>query len=214
MILPRLGSLTVHARPLPSQSFPALVRSYGRLLDALPAIVSQAIRLTIVALLFVHQRVVIRVGDGRSIRVNCRVGSPVISWDIPDDADIAFAELNAATIGVHAAVHFESKRLSDPTAPKIGGPVSLELEHKLKFHFILPKYDDECSASRWPLSVHRYGDGTFPDFIDGETLALDECRPIQGKALAERETFHGFSQPKWPDYKDNISVKKSDGRMT
>ncbi len=75
MILPRSGSLTIHARPLPSQSFPALVRSYGGLLDALPAIVSQAIiRLAIAALLFVHQRVVIRVGDGRSIGVNCWVG--------------------------------------------------------------------------------------------------------------------------------------------
>ena len=75
MIVPRLGSLTVHARPLPSRSFPALVRSYGRLLDALPAIISQAvIRLAIAALFFVHQRVVIRVGDGRPIGVNCRVG--------------------------------------------------------------------------------------------------------------------------------------------
>ncbi|MGS7251171.1 T6SS effector BTH_I2691 family protein [Pseudomonas anuradhapurensis] len=134
--------------------------------------------------------------------------SPVISWDTPEYADIAFAELNAATIGVHAAVHFESKRLSDPTAPKIGGLVSLELEHKLKFHIILPKYDDEYSAYRWILSVHRYGDGTHPDFIGGETLALDEHGPVQVEPLTEGAKFHGFSQPKQPDYKDNISVKK------
>lgn len=67
MILPRLGSLTVR---LPSKSFPALVQPYGRLLDALPAIIG----LAIAALFFVHQRVVIRVGDGRPIGVNCRVG--------------------------------------------------------------------------------------------------------------------------------------------
>lgn len=72
MIVPRLGSLAVR---LPNQSFPALVQPYGRLLHALPAIISQAvIRLAIAALFFVHQRVVIRVGDGRPIGVDCRVG--------------------------------------------------------------------------------------------------------------------------------------------
>ncbi len=75
MILPRLGSLTVpQGRPQPiiPCAGPAL---RGRLFDALPTIISQAIiRLAIAALFFVHQRVVIRVGDGRPIRVNCRVG--------------------------------------------------------------------------------------------------------------------------------------------
>ena len=134
--------------------------------------------------------------------------SPVVYWGTPEYADIAFAELNAATLGVHAAVHFESKRISDPTTSKMGGLISLELEHKLKFYIILPKYNDEYSAYRWTLSVHRHGDGTFPDFIGGETLALDEYQPVQVEALTKTAIFHDFSQPNLPDYKSDILMEK------
>ncbi|MBO2893432.1 T6SS effector BTH_I2691 family protein [Pseudomonas asiatica] len=134
--------------------------------------------------------------------------NPVVSWKTPEYADIAFAELNAATLGVHAAIHFESKRLSDPATSKIGGLLSLELEQKLKFQIILPKYRDEHSAYRLMLVVHRHGDGTFPDFSGGETVVLDEYQPVRAEALTKAATFHDFFQPRLPDYKSDILVEK------
>ncbi|WP_258910094.1 T6SS effector BTH_I2691 family protein [Pseudomonas putida] len=134
---------------------------------------------------------------------------PAVHWPVPEYADIAFAELNAATLGVHVGVNFESKRLNDPAASKIGGMVSLELEHKLKFEIILPVFSDERSAFRWTLVAHRHGDGNFPDFIGGETLLVDEYQAFPVDALNKAEIFPDFSKPKTPDYKTDFSVNRT-----
>ncbi|HGY2302187.1 TPA: T6SS effector BTH_I2691 family protein, partial [Pseudomonas putida] len=133
---------------------------------------------------------------------------PAVHWPVPEYADIAFAELNAATLGVHVGVNFESKRLNDPAASKIGGMVSLELEHKLKFEIILPVFSDERSAFRWTLVAHRHGDGNFPDFIGGEILLVDEYQAFPVDALNKTEIFPDFSKPKTPDYRTDFSVNK------
>lgn len=133
---------------------------------------------------------------------------PAVHWPVPEYADIAFAELNAATLGVHVGVNFESKRLNDPAASKIGGMVSLELEHKLRFEIILPVFSDERSAFRWTLVAHRHGDGNFPDFIGGETLLVDEYQAFPVDALNKTEIFPDFSKPKTPDYRTDFSVNK------
>ena len=133
---------------------------------------------------------------------------PAVHWDVPEYADIAFAELNAATLGVYVGVHFESRRSSDPAASKIGGLVSLELEHQLKFRIELPGYSDQNSAFRWTLVVHRQGDGTFPEFFGGETLIVDEYQAFPVKDLAKAVKLPGFSQPRSPDYKSDFLVNK------
>ncbi|WP_455886000.1 T6SS effector BTH_I2691 family protein [Pseudomonas rustica] len=133
---------------------------------------------------------------------------PAVFWGSPEYADIAFAELNAATLGVCAAINFESNRSINPTVPKIGGLVSLELEHKLKFQVVLPSYSDERSAFRLILVVHRHGDGTFPDFFGGETVLVDEHQALPIEALTKAARFSGFSQPRLPDYRKNISVNR------
>ncbi|MFJ4255780.1 T6SS effector BTH_I2691 family protein [Pseudomonas monteilii] len=133
---------------------------------------------------------------------------PVVYWGSPEYADIAFAELNAAALGVCAAVNFESRLLSDPSAPKIGGLVSVELEHKLKFKVVLPGYSDECSALRVTLIVHRSGDGEFPNFIGGETVFVDEYQALPIEALTKAVKFPDFSHPKLPDYKRKVSVDR------
>ncbi|MNE63443.1 hypothetical protein D3C80_1587940 [compost metagenome] len=84
----------------------------------------------------------------------------------------------------------------------------MELEQKLKFQIILPKYRDEHSAYRLTLVVHRHGDGTFPDFSGGEAVVLDEYQPVRAEALTKTATFHDFFQPRLPDYKSDILVKK------
>ncbi|MFK0033468.1 T6SS effector BTH_I2691 family protein [Pseudomonas monteilii] len=133
---------------------------------------------------------------------------PAVHWRVPEYADIAFAELNAATLGVQVAVNFESKRSSDSTASKIGGLVSLELEHKIRFQVVLPAFSDERSAFRWTLVVHRYGDGNFPDFKGGETLLIDEHQALPVDALNKAQLFSEFSKPKNPDYRTDFSVKR------
>ena len=133
---------------------------------------------------------------------------PAVFWGSPEYADIAFAELNAATLGVCAAINFESNRSINSAAPRIGGLVSLELEHKLKFQVVLPSYSDECSAFRLVLVVHRHGDGNFPDFFGGETVLVDEYQALPIEALTKAARFSGFSQPRLPDYRKNISVNR------
>ncbi|MDM3885924.1 T6SS effector BTH_I2691 family protein, partial [Pseudomonas sp. BCRC 81390] len=135
--------------------------------------------------------------------------NPAVHWASPEYADIAFAELNAATLGMRAGIHFESKRSNDPAGSKIGGLVNLELEHKLKFQIVLPKYSDEHSAFRWVVIVHRQGDGTFPDFIGGETLLVDEYQAVSVEALTPSSEFAEFSKPSLPDYRSEFLLNRN-----
>nr|WP_225778298.1 T6SS effector BTH_I2691 family protein [Pseudomonas sp. Marseille-Q3773] len=134
--------------------------------------------------------------------------TPVIHWNSPDYADIAFAELNAATLGVQAEFHFESKLVSDPAVPRIGGLIGLEREQKLKFKIVLPHYRDGVSAYRWCLIVHRRGDGQFPDYMGGETLIVDEFHAPRSTGVSRSVNFSSFSPPRLPDYKSDFNINK------
>ncbi|AJQ46820.1 T6SS effector BTH_I2691 family protein [Pseudomonas putida] len=132
---------------------------------------------------------------------------PVIHWDTPEYADIAFAELNAATLGMQARLHFESNLITDPTVPRIGGLVGLEVEHKLKFQIVLPRYRKKDSAYSWNLIVHRHGDGDFPEFSGGEIL-VGEDRHASFSAVSKSANYSEFSSPRLPDYKSDIAFDK------
>ncbi|HDS0921471.1 TPA: oxidoreductase [Pseudomonas putida] len=133
--------------------------------------------------------------------------TPVIHWDTPEYADIAFAELNAATLGMQAKLHFESNLITDPTVPRIGGLVGLEVEHKLKFQIVLPRYRKKDSAYSWNLIVHRHGDGDFPEFSGGEIL-VGEDRHASFNAASKLANYSEFSSPRLPDYKGDIAFDK------
>ncbi|MFF7065174.1 T6SS effector BTH_I2691 family protein [Pseudomonas sp. NPDC008258] len=133
---------------------------------------------------------------------------PVVHWKTPEYADIAFAELNAATLGVTAALHFESTLSTDPTAPRIGGLIGLEREQKLKFQIILPGYKEEISAYRWSLILHRCGDGEFPEFTGGEYILADEYHASSVDPLTKFVSFSGFAVPRFPDYKSGFGFDK------
>ncbi|WEK28717.1 MAG: hypothetical protein P0Y58_17580 [Candidatus Pseudomonas phytovorans] len=133
---------------------------------------------------------------------------PVVHWKTPEYADIAFAELNAATLGVTAALHFESTLRTDPTAPRIGGLIGLEREQKLKFQIILPGYKEEVSAYRWSLMLHRCGDGEFPEFTGGEHILADEYHASSVDPLTKFVRFSGFAVPRFPDYKSGFGFDK------
>jgi hypothetical protein len=133
---------------------------------------------------------------------------PMVHWKTPEYADIAFAELNAATLGVKAMLHFESSLITDSAAPRIGGLVGLEREHKLKFKIVLPSYRDEVSAYRWHLIVHRCGDGEFPEFTGGELILTDEYHASSVDPITKSVSFSGFAAPRWPDYKTGLGFDK------
>ena len=133
--------------------------------------------------------------------------TPIIHWDTPEYADIAFAELNAATLGMQAKLHFESNLITDPTVPRIGGLVGLEVEHKLKFQIVLPRYRKKDSAYSWNLIVHRHGDGNFPEFSGGEILVGEDCHASFG-AVSKLANYSEFSSPRLPDYKSDIAFDK------
>jgi len=133
---------------------------------------------------------------------------PMVHWKTPEYADIAFAELNAATLGVKATLHFESSLITDPTTPRIGGLVGLEREQKLKFQIILPRYREEASSYRWNLIVHRYGDGEFPEFTGGELIFTDEFHASSVDPITKSVSFSGFAAPRLPDYKRGFGFDK------
>ncbi|WJD60058.1 T6SS effector BTH_I2691 family protein [Pseudomonas kurunegalensis] len=134
--------------------------------------------------------------------------TPLVHWNVPEFADIAFAELNAATLGVQAVLHFESKISTKPGAPKIGGLVSLEVEQKLKFQVVLPQYRQEISAYRCDLIVHRHGDGDYPEYKGGETLVSESYHADGAGPVSKSVMFSDFSPPPLADYKSDISVIK------
>ncbi|MEX5502526.1 T6SS effector BTH_I2691 family protein [Pseudomonas putida] len=133
--------------------------------------------------------------------------NPRIHWDTPEWADIAFAELNAASLGLHAKLNFESTLASNQTAPKLGGLINLTVEHKIKFQIILPQYSEVRSAYLWSLTVHRMGDGEFPDFDGGEVIASGEYNVADLKPLAEAAKTSDYAPPRFPDYTPNFTLQ-------
>ncbi|MFK0033113.1 T6SS effector BTH_I2691 family protein [Pseudomonas monteilii] len=141
--------------------------------------------------------------------------TPAVHWNTPEYSDIAFAELNAAVLGVQAKFNFESSIATDPAAPRIGGLVGVMTEQKLRFHVVLPNYRDDISAFRWGLTLHRFGDGEFPEYEGGETIIVDDFHAITTGALSKSARFSSFAPPRIPDYKTDFTVLKNqkDGKQ-
>ena len=141
--------------------------------------------------------------------------TPAVHWNTPEYSDIAFAELNAAVLGVQAKFNFESSITTDPAAPRIGGLVGVMTEQKLRFHVVLPSYRDDISAFRWGLTLHRFGDGEFPEYEGGETIIVDDFHAITTGAVSKSARFSSFAPPRIPDYKTDFTVLKNqkDGKQ-
>ncbi|WP_454869661.1 hypothetical protein [Pseudomonas putida] len=132
--------------------------------------------------------------------------TPSIHWNAPEFSDIAFAELNAATLGVQAKLNFESSMATDPTLPRIGGLVSLSTVQQLKFLVVLPKFNKAKSAFRWKLIAHRVGDGAFPDYVGGESIASSDYFSHPISPLSPSSSFPKFTSPRHPDYGSDFST--------
>ncbi|MGN8252267.1 oxidoreductase, partial [Pseudomonas sp. SMV7] len=133
---------------------------------------------------------------------------PSTHWNAPEYADIAFAELNAATLGVQAKFNFESRLATDPGLPKIGGLISVEMIRELKFVIALPMYDERSSGYRWNLIVHRHGDGNHPDYLGGETIASGNFFAPSEEPLTPSSAFSSFASSRIPDFDQKYSISK------
>lgn len=133
---------------------------------------------------------------------------PSIHWNAPEHADIAFAELNAATLGVQAKLNFESRLATEPGLPKVGGLISAEIIRKLKFLIALPLYDERSSGYCWKLIVHRHGDGNHPDYVGGETIASGNFFANAEEPLSPSSSFSSFASPRIPDHDRSISISE------
>jgi hypothetical protein len=96
---------------------------------------------------------------------------PAIHWEFPEHADIAFAELNAATLGVEANVKFETQRADPKLTAKIGWVAYAATEQNITFKILLPNIDTSSYSYHWSLTVHRHGDGVPSNYASGEVIA-------------------------------------------
>ncbi|MBF8724262.1 hypothetical protein [Pseudomonas guariconensis] len=104
--------------------------------------------------------------------------TPVIHWNTPELADIAFAEFNAATLGLDVFIEFASEKTNPTASEKPGGLVNLNLDRKIKFNIKIPEFNKHRSSYRWHLIVHRQGDSIGYRHNRGEEVASDEfCLP-------------------------------------
>ncbi|WP_156675998.1 hypothetical protein [Pseudomonas sp. Leaf58] len=133
---------------------------------------------------------------------------PAIHWNSPEHADIAFAELNAVTLGVQAKVDFESRLATDPGLPKIGGLISIETIRRLKFFIVFPMYNERRSGYRWRLIVHRRGDGIHPDYVGGEVIASGDFFANSAESLSSSSSFSSFASPWLPDYERDYAIER------
>jgi len=134
--------------------------------------------------------------------------TPSIHWPSPIDADLAFAELNNATLGITPIMNFKTSMLEVESHSKIGGLVSVETAKTLKFYVTLPQFSESRSGYRYMLVLHRVDakGSTMP--TEGEVV-IDRSNHAphttgRASAYAALETALKSSIP---DYLSNYETK-------
>ncbi|MDH0649319.1 oxidoreductase [Pseudomonas sp. GD03858] len=98
--------------------------------------------------------------------------TPSIHWNTPEYSDIAFAELNAATLGMVAELKFEAQKMDHTTRAKTGNPAILITNERIKYRILLPNFDRTISAYAWNLKIsssHKHtADNTSKTIASGE----------------------------------------------
>ncbi|MDD0977313.1 hypothetical protein [Pseudomonas fontis] len=143
--------------------------------------------------------------------------TPPIKWETSDQADIAFTELNTATLGVEASIKFETTMADPTTTAKIGGLVSLETEQRLKYWIILPNFLETQSSYCWSLIIHRFGDGRPEKYTGGEVITNRSHHPLASNTRASEYIANlAPSKPsKFKDYKqETITTRQSDAEIS
>ncbi|MNJ41691.1 hypothetical protein D3C77_366220 [compost metagenome] len=99
--------------------------------------------------------------------------NPPVHWGKPEHAQIAIAELNAATLGVEVSVSFKLKHYSS-SVPQAGYSIASggipTAQLFLEYRIALPHFDADRSAYCWTLKVHRREDQSASDYSGGEVV--------------------------------------------
>ena len=86
--------------------------------------------------------------------------TPPIHWYQPEDADRAIAALNAVTLGIYVDLSFQLQLRgidSHSASGVLGVPGSPRQELYLEYSLRLPYFNQDRSAYRWTLTIHRKG---------------------------------------------------------
>ncbi|MCU7283275.1 hypothetical protein OC926_25920, partial [Pseudomonas peradeniyensis] len=144
--------------------------------------------------------------------IRCHFGkaneSPAIHWEYPEHADIAFAALNAATLGIEAGLKFESQRADPTLTAKIGWIAQAATEQKLTFKILLPNIDASSYSYHWSLTVHRHGDGVPSNYTSGEIIATGSHAVLHPLPTSQKKPSSRPSH-KVKDYRANTLSQKT-----
>jgi hypothetical protein len=139
--------------------------------------------------------------------------TPKIHWNDSTSADIAFAELNAATSGLSIAAKFEHNNTDPIVNPRAGRIQNSPSTQHLKFRLSLPQFDAQTSGYQWTFIIHRFGDGPAPNYTSGEIVCSGNFHPPQDRLLHPR--LRPSKPPRAPDYiKESISVRENSHHTT
>lgn len=102
----------------------------------------------------------------------CYFGSgnetPKIHWTSPDQADIAVAELNAATMGMKVKLGIIQERPNNPPPTSSSPPT---YSTTVSARFSMPNFNPEKSTYFWKLTTHRKQDIRGGIMLSGQTVA-------------------------------------------
>ncbi|MBO9551445.1 T6SS effector BTH_I2691 family protein [Pseudomonas sp.] len=137
--------------------------------------------------------------------------SPRIHWNSPNHADVAFSELNAATLGLAGGLTFKTAKAESATTSKIGGLVAIETKTTLKFRLTLPQFIEDQSSYHWSIAIHRAKDGTPANFSGGEIIADSSHHTLATQTRTSRlSELTPSTPPKIPDYlKESLTISRA-----
>jgi hypothetical protein len=139
--------------------------------------------------------------------------TPKIHWNNSTSADIAFAELNAATSGLSIDAKFEHNNTDPIVNPRAARIQNSPSTRHLKFRLSLPEFDAQTSGYQWTFIIHRCGDGPAPDYTSGEIVCSGNFHPPRDRFLHPH--LRPSTPPKAPDYiKESISVRENSHHTT
>lgn len=128
--------------------------------------------------------------------------TPIIHWNSPEYADIAFVELNAATLDLSGTIAFRSEHVHPSKSSKIGGLINIEKPRRLRFRVSIPRFTEANSSYQITLLFHRHGDGEAPNQTGGELIMNKNFFvPSRATRTSNSTNLSASFPPKIPDYK-------------
>jgi len=136
---------------------------------------------------------------------------PKIHWKTQEFADIAFAELNAATLNISRSLTFKTSIIKSRSTSKTGGLAGSEIKQWVEFHLSLPGFNETTSSYQWVIVLHRHGDGASPDYKGGEVIAEESFyTPSWQTRTSQQHAIGPSRRQKFADYRpESLRIEKN-----